>query len=166
MVLANGDDHYGKEPILLAVEHALHGDADEHALVAFTLANTLGASGDVNRAVCETDGSEMLLSTEEVHGLHADPSGGATDATGRAWEAHRLVSMNLWVLRPSVLPLFRTLFQAGAYGPGGEFGLPAVVDAALERHHRFRVLPTKSAWCGLTYPDDAELVRRMLADRP
>lgn len=165
VVLANADDHYGKPSIALALQHALNGDAEAHALVAFTLANTLSASGGVNRAICKVDANSELLSIHEWLGLRADPLGNIRDTTDGLWDGNELVSMNLWVLRPRIFSLFRELFNARSREPGPEFGLPAVVDAALARGHRFRVLPTKSAWCGLTYPADAELVRRMLAER-
>jgi hypothetical protein len=39
-IVANGDDLYGRRSLELAVEHAMEGISDEHALVAFDLART------------------------------------------------------------------------------------------------------------------------------
>ena len=55
VIIANGDDLYGKRSMAIACEHAMNGTPDEHALVAFALGNTLSPNGGVNRAVCEVD---------------------------------------------------------------------------------------------------------------
>lgn len=164
-IIANGDDHYGVEAIGQAVRHALHGDPLHHALVAFELGKTLSPSGGVNRAVCNTDAHGLLRSTEEVAGLQAITSGSITSTYGRTWPADALVSMNLWVLRPSLFPLFREEFAAHTAG-NGEFGLPTVVAAAIAKGHRFAVLHTAGTWCGLTHPADAALARQHLTARP
>ncbi len=161
-IIANGDDLYGSGAMEQAVRHALDGDPEQHALVAFELANTLSPSGGVNRAVCAMDAEGLLLSTQEVTGLQADASGNITSADGRTWPAATLVSMNLWVLHPALFPLFRTLFAAHT-ATNGEFGLPMVVSAAIAQHHRFAVLRTSETWCGLTHPADAGHVRQYLA---
>lgn len=164
VVIANGDDHYGEGSLRMALHHAIHEDAEEHALVGFDLANTLSASGPVNRAVCVVSEMGFLLSTEEVIGLRANAAGTITAADGWQWGADVLVSMNLWVLRPSVFGLFSSLFGATEL-KGAEYGLPDVVRKAISLGHRFRALRTVDTWCGLTYPDDAELVRRILSAR-
>lgn len=159
VIIANGDDHYGKGSVQQAMDHALHVAHDLHALVAFELYKTLSPSGGVNRAMCIIAADGTLRSTEEVRGLRADPEGRITSEDGRTWPGEALVSMNLWVLRPTLFPLFRALF--GHHQPAkGEFGLPTVVASAMEQRHRFRVLRTAESWCGLTHPADAELVRR------
>ena len=81
VVLVNADDHYGKESMALAVQHALNGDVEEHALVGFRLANTLSKSGGVNRAICSTEANDALMSTEEALGLRADEQGRCKDST-------------------------------------------------------------------------------------
>ena len=118
----------------------------------------------MNRALCEVDEGDLLISTEEVLGLRASDAGRIMDASGQEWSAHALVSMNLWVLRPPVFSLFRALFDASER-MGEEFGLPEVVREAIARGHRFHALRTVDTWCGLTYPDDAELVRLILSAR-
>lgn len=163
-ITANGDDHYGKEALQLAVDHALHADPQVHALVAFHLANTLSPGGGVNRAVCTTDIHGSLLFTEEVTGLYAGPDG-ISGPDGRTWPPDTMVSMNLWVFRPALFPLFRTLYAAHV-PTNGEFGLPNVVADAIAQQHRFVLVRTAAQWCGLTHPADAEIVRRELSRQP
>jgi hypothetical protein len=157
-VLVNGDDHYGSGAIGSAVGHALHGNAAEHALVAYQLANTLSPSGGVNRAVCAIDGAGKLLSTEEVTGLRAEGIL-VRDAAGHTWPGNTPVSMNLWVLRPSIRPLITEL---AAVARQGEYGLPEVARQAIGQGQVFRTIITKAEWTGLTHAADAEQVRQRL----
>ena len=164
MIIANGDDHYGEGSMRMAMHHATHGPPEEHAMVGFRLANTLSASGPVNRALCGMNEEDLLICTEEVEGLVAGSEGTITDAQGRELDPEAVVSMNLWVLRHSLSGLFRAQFGSTAR-EGAEYGLPEVVHAAIARGHCFRALRTNDTWCGLTYPADAELVRRTLSAR-
>lgn len=158
-VAVNGDDHYGRDAIQAAMHHALNGPAGEHALVAYRLERTLSAAGGVNRALCETDGNGFLVSTQEARGVRRE-GGHLRDEQGHTLEGDRLVSMNLWVFRPPLFPLFKEL--AGSERQG-EYGLPEVVQQAITRGHRFQVIPTEAQWTGLTFADDADLVRRSLS---
>ncbi|HMN06554.1 MAG TPA: NTP transferase domain-containing protein [Flavobacteriales bacterium] len=160
-VVVNGDDHYGHEAIGAAMGHALGGTATEHALVAYRLDRTLSPSGGVNRALCTLDGDGYLASTEEVRGIREE-NGFLLDEAGARWSHDRLASMNLWIFRSSLFPLFAEL---SAVERQGEYGLPEVVQIAIARGHRFRVIPTDAQWTGLTFADDANLVRRNLSRR-
>lgn len=164
VVVANGDNLYGQESLELAVRHALQGDEEHHALVAFRLGKTLSRNGAVNRAICTTDVRNMLRSTEEVVGLKAQPDGRITSEDGRPWAAEALVSMDLWVLRPRIFVLFRAGFSS-VMPRGAEYGISGVVASAIAQEHRFAVLTTNDPWYGLTNPGDADLVRRKLAER-
>lgn len=161
-VIANADDFYGETAIAEACAHAATADAD-HALVAFTLANTLSTSGPVNRALCRVDENGFLTSTAEHQGLRVDPSGNIIDAQHNTHDPSALVSMNLWVLRPAMRPFFQTAMeQFHAQGGQGECMLPAVVQQAVASGQRVRVLRTDARWAGLTYAADADIVRRSL----
>lgn len=164
-IVANGDDLYGRRSLELAVEHAMEGISDEHALVAFDLARTLSPHGPVNRAVCRKS-RYHLRGITEVRGLRARPDGTIVDETGRSWPARTPVSMNLWVMRDRFSMLLLVMDQDDPVEPGQELGLPDAVREALSIEHRFRILSTPDRWCGLTFPADADLVRRHLAEHP
>ncbi len=159
-IVVNGDDHYGSGAIALAVEHALRAPEHEHAMVAFDLERTLSPHGGVNRAVCTTDANNLLLRTVEVRGLRAQANGDIRDADGVKWAPSTLVSMNLWVLRPSIFPAFER--SSTAVSTGSEHGLPMVVQHAVGTGVALRVLRTSASWSGLTFPEDADIVRRSL----
>ena len=163
VIIANGDDLYGARSMALACEHAINGTQDEHALVAFTLGNTLSPNGGVNRAVCGVDGQSRLLSTHEVKGLSRNSDSGIFDEHGRVWGDDAPVSMNLWVMRPSMRAYFTAGFSHRVDGP--EFGLPDVVGAAIRGDERFRLLTSPDRWLGLTFAEDAQLVRDQLREQ-
>lgn len=160
IIVVNGDDHYGYGAIAIAVEHACHGPQSEHAMVAFELGRTLSPHGGVNRAVCSTDENARLIRTVEVRGLRGQTNGDILDAEGAAWAPSTLVSMNLWVLRPSIFPALQR--TAAVQATDQEHGLPTVVQLALDSGALVRVLPSTASWSGLTFPEDADIVRRSL----
>ena len=164
VIVANGDDLYGSTSITKAVHHAKQGQANEHALVTYDLANTLSANGPVNRAVCQLNEPGCLTGSEEVTGLQIDDQHVISSLNDRQWAPTTAVSMNLWVFRPTIFPMFLSLFaHHRAEGSITEFMLPNVVQHALSQGHTFRALHTGDHWCGLTYPADADLVRRTLS---
>ncbi len=166
VIVANGDDLYGSISIAKAVHHAKQGYANEHALVTFDLANTLSANGPVNRAVCQLNEAGCLTALEEVTGLRIDDQHVISSLNARKWAPTTAVSMNLWVFRPTIFPMFHSLFaHHRAEGSVTEFMLPVVVQHALSMGHTFRALHTGDNWCGLTYPADVDLVRRTLSLR-
>lgn len=158
-VVVNGDDHYGHAALAAAMEHAVHGQPEQHALVAYRLDRTLSPSGGVNRALCSADRDGYLVSTREATGVQAG-DGHVHDDQGTRLDGDRPVSMNLWIFRPTLFPLFGELARAERQG---EYGLPEVVQQAIARGHRFRVIPTAAQWVGLTFANDADLVRRSLS---
>ncbi len=163
VIIANGDDLYGARSLALACDTAIKGPADEHALVAFAMGNTLSPNGGVNRAVCEVDEQDRLLSTREVRGLARRTDGGIIDEDERTWSEGTPVSMNLWVMRPSIRQYFTEGFAHR--DNAREFGLPDVVHAAITKGERFRALTSPDRWMGLTFPGDAQLVRDQLRER-
>lgn len=164
-IVANADDYYGRESMRLACAHAREGASEESALVAFELGKTLSPNGPVNRALCK-DTPDHLRSTQEVLGLRRDADGAIRDAEGNAYEANALVSMNLWVLRQGFSHLAKRHWQERSEEAVGEFGLPDAARYAMQHKHGIRILRTTDRWCGLTFPADADLVRRHLAERP
>lgn len=157
-LVVNGDDLYGASSIRTAVEYARQGDPHESALVAFNLDRTLSPNGPVNRASCSVDG-EYLSDTHEVMGLAADDQDHIKDRKGEVYDARTPVSMNLWVLRPAFNALLVEAWRERDGAEPDEFGLPTAVHQAIERGHRFHMLRTHDAWFGLTFPEDAQLVR-------
>ena len=139
--------------------------ATEFAIVGFRLANTLSEHGAVSRGVCTTDAAGHLASITETHGITAADVG---VEPGKKFSGDTLVSMNCWGFTPALfggLDLqFREFLTARGGEPKSEFYLPGAVSTMIARSETtVRVLPTESAWFGITFRDDKPRVQAALA---
>jgi len=166
----NADDFYGADAYRLLCEH-LVGRA-EHALVGYTLRETMSAHGGVSRAIAEVDGHGYLSRLREVAaiaGLGAKYTGRTTAGETVTLDGSELVSMNLWGFSPAVLPTLERQFawflEARGSDPEGEFLLSEALGAQVRAGDaRVRVLPAaRSQWFGMTYSaDDAHVRDRIM----
>ena len=161
----NADDCYGADAFRLLFEH-LESSA-EHALVGYTLRETMSAHGGVSRAIVELDARGYLSRLTEVTDIVS--RGGAFTGHTTAGEAvalhgDELVSMNLWGFTPAVLPVlerqFAAFLEARSADPRAEFLLSEAVGAQLAAGDtRVRVLRTRARWFGMTFSADDASVR-------
>lgn len=168
----NADDFYGRRA-LDAIAAALRADDDADVLVGYRMRDTMSEAGTVNRAVCDLDVDGWLRGLREIVGVAPTTPGGdlfegRTPAGElRHFHGDALVSMNAWGFRPSVIPTLRAAFArflAAAPGPAAECILPESMGAAIRRREaRVRVLDARSAWLGITYPQDRPGVAEALA---
>ncbi len=138
----------------------------EFALVGFRLANTLSEHGAVSRGVCATTAAGRLASITETHGI--TPADVGTEP-GKKFPGELIVSMNCWGFTPAVFAgldgQFREFLTAHGTEPKSEFYLPAAVSTMIARGETtVRVLPTESAWFGITFRDDKPRVQAALAE--
>ncbi|MBL9210301.1 MAG: NTP transferase domain-containing protein [Opitutaceae bacterium] len=134
------------------------------AMVGFRLANTLSEHGTVSRGVCSVDGSGALQSIVEQAGIAAEEVG-----AGRRYPGDTVVSMNCWGFTPALSAgldaQFREFLAARGAEPKAEFYLPAAVSTMIARGEAtVRVLPTESAWFGVTYREDKPRVEAAIAE--
>jgi len=166
----NADDFYGADAYRLLCEHLVGGA--EHALVGYTLRETMSAHGGVSRAIAEVDAEGYLSRLTEVTDIVARGSA----YTGRTiagetvtLDGGELVSMNLWGFTPAVLPTlerqFARFFAERGRDPTPEFLLSEAVGAQVRAGDaRVRVLPAAGPqWFGMTYSADDERVRDRIA---
>ena len=162
----NADDYYGADAFRLLFDHL--AGARDHALVGYTLRETMSAHGGVSRAIAELDAQGYLSRLTEV----ADIAGRGSTYTGRTipgktvtLDGSELVSMNLWGFTPALLPTlerqFARFLEARGTEPTAEFLLSEAVGAQVSAGDaRVRVLPAAgSQWFGMTYSADDERVR-------
>lgn len=162
----NADDFYGEDSYRTLAKFLTTPAApgpDEYALVGFRLRNTLSAHGTVARGVCSADANGFLTVAEEMTALEAMPGGRARnrnpDGTFRELTGDEPVSMNMWGFRPPVFDQFRREFEAflrdNAASPKAEFYIPTAMTGLIRTGAaRCRILPTSSAWFGVTYRED------------
>lgn len=179
----NADDFYGADSFAQlarfltspAASPTIHGfdpmsghkppppEPAEFAMVGFRLANTLSEHGAVSRGICAAGDDGKLRSIEEHTGILASEVG-----AGKKYGGSEIVSMNCWGFTPA---LFAGLdaqlreFLATRWGEAkSEFYLPAAVSTMIARGEAtVRVLPTESAWFGVTYREDKPRVTAAIA---
>ena len=170
----NADDFYGFTAIraahdFLAAPHA----ANEHAMVAYRVENTLTENGSVSRGVCEVkDG--MLTGVVERTAIVPREGGAAFIEDGKETflPAGTPVSMNLWAFQHSMLDELRARFSKyldenlPVNPMKCEYFLPLAPNAILrEGTGSVRALTTDERWFGVTYRDDLAAVQRALAEK-
>ncbi|MEX2044942.1 MAG: sugar phosphate nucleotidyltransferase [Opitutus sp.] len=160
----NADDFYGADSFRQLAGFLAAARGSEFAMVGYPLANTLSEHGTVARGVCTVDAAGRLQSIVETTDIHAAQVG-----EGRRYTGAEIVSLNCWGFTSALfagldaqLPAFIT---ANAANPKAEFYLPECVSAMMARGEAaVRVLPTTSAWFGITYRDDKPRVVAAITD--
>ncbi|MEW6336757.1 MAG: NTP transferase domain-containing protein [Acidobacteriota bacterium] len=175
VIVINADDFYGPESFaLLARFLAAPPDTPvaRHALVAYRLANTLSAHGTVSRGVCDVDGEGWLRRVTEWERIEASPEGPVhtgADGSRHLFTGGERVSMNCWGFAPSIFaqlgPRLSAFLAARGDDPAAEFYLPAAVnDLLAEGSIAVRAFATEWPWFGITHRQEADEVRRRLAE--
>ena len=171
----NADDFYGLEAFQL-IGNFLSTDPDPtlHAMVGYEVKNTLSENGSVSRGVCAVDAYGHLTSVIErtkIYEQEGDPAGArivfeeGDGITPLAPDTP--VSMNFWGFKTGVFPLLQHQFEsyasANMNSPKAEFYIPTVMTNLIQTDTgRCNVFRSKSAWFGVTYPDDKPTVQAAL----
>lgn len=167
-VTINADDFYGRPGLKDAFELATNIQADPTLLgiVTYQLSKTISTYGSVSRGVCEVK-DDILVKVVEHTQIRTNQNGLVDEATAKEFSGEELVSMNLWVLKPT---LFDTITEQlnqeiqQLIANNAELYLPSCVQHQMD-YNSVTVLnkPTQSDWMGLTYQEDrAEVVKTLL----
>lgn len=166
----NADDFYGRDGFEKAATF-LKNDCkkDVYAIVGYELLKTLSEHGTVNRGVCEVDQNHNLVSV--VERLNVSKQGDKIvcndEHTPKELPLDTHVSMNFWCFHPSLFDyskkVFKEFLEENASNPKAEFFIPIVADKFIkEREGVIKVIPTSAKWFGVTYKEDAPMVRESL----
>ncbi len=162
----NADDFYGRDAFqkigdFLAQESC--SDEKKHfAMVGYRLDQTLSRHGSVARGICQVAKNGTLLSVQEMTRL-VPVAGGAENREDPGQIVHlsgsERVSLNLWGFTPALFDELEARFpvwlSAHANDLKAEWYIPFVVDEMIrEKRVDVQVLPTESAWFGVTYRED------------
>ena len=173
----NADDFYGVTSFAKIGQY-LTGARDrdgvgDYCLVGFTLWKTLSDHGHVARGICAADEGGYLTEISERTKIRksGDTAEYAED-NGETWTAvsrDSLASMNMWGFTPGYLEALWECFPAwlekNIGGAKTEFYLPETVGQMIrEGQARVKVLPTDERWFGVTYREDAPLVKAVIRD--
>jgi hypothetical protein len=116
--------------------------------------------------VCVADAAGLLRSiTEQTNIVAADIGPGP----GKKFSGDEVVSMNCWGFTPALFGALDAQLREFLAARGGdakaEFYLPAAVSEQIARGQTgVRVLPTASAWFGVTYRADKPRVATAIAE--
>ncbi len=161
--VVNADDFYGADSFVqLGRFLGPARTGRSFALVGFRLDRTLSEHGAVSRGVCEAVGGHLRSITERT-GINPADVG-----PGRALSGAEIVSMNCWGFTPGLFSeleadLVRFVAERGQ-DPAAEFYLPTAVSGMVGRGSAaVEVLPTSSAWFGITHRADRPRVASSIA---
>jgi len=168
----NADDFYGASAFQSVYDFLINeADSGHHAMIGYTIGNTLTENGYVARGVCKTDGGRLMEITERTH-IETRPGGAAYTEDGANYSFipdDTTVSMNFWAFGQSVMNEIDNRFPAflSENLPKAplkcEYFLPLIPNMLLrEGKAEIRVLHTPDKWYGVTYAADIPVVRRAL----
>tara|TARA_B100001248_G_scaffold220746_1_gene176627 strand:- start:72334 stop:73191 length:858 start_codon:yes stop_codon:yes gene_type:complete len=166
-VAINADDYYGPQAFQKAAQF-LKDNTQDHALVTYSLANTLSPNGSVSRGICETDQNSHLLSVTEHPCIERTESGLVSESTLEPLSGHEPVSLNFWAFQSSIFSTLKEQFQVfleqHGKDPKAEFYLPHAVSTLIaQKQTTVHALTSTDAWCGVTYAEDRGWVESILA---
>ena len=166
----NADDFYGRDGFEKASKFLLN-DCNEnvYSIVGYELLKTLSEHGTVNRGVCEVDKKGDLVSVVERLNVsrHGDKIICNDEHLPKELPLDTHVSMNFWCFHPSVFEytkkVFKEFLSHNVSNPKAEFFIPIVADKFIKDGEGIiKVIPTSAKWFGVTYKDDAPIVRESL----
>lgn len=175
-VVINADDYYGHDGFAKAYDFCQNGCTDQTwGIIGYTLSKTLSEHGTVSRGVCQTDENNNLVSINERTEIGwKEDRVFYRDADGEhEVAANSPVSMNFWCFSPGVFDyskkLFHNFIKDSGHLPKAEFFIPIVGDHFIkEPGCAIRVVPTEAQWFGVTYKQDAPIVKasidKLIAD--
>lgn len=165
----NADDFYGKNAFENAAAFLNIGcNESTYAIVGYDLLKTLSDHGTVNRGVCSLDNYGKLHTVTER--LNISKSGQTIIADDGQQPSELAVdtrvSMNFWCFHPSFFEYTHKLFLQFLETHGSElkseFFIPIVADQFIKEGGVIEIIPTSSSWFGVTYKEDAPVVKENL----
>ncbi len=159
----NADDYYGRSAygILGSYLETLGNDDTTHAMVGFTLKNTMSPSGSVSRAICVIDNGN-LVSMEENTKIEYTADGGVVShmPSGDVMlTGEEPVSMNFFGFTPKAFDSFMEYWEdfkrKNIREMKVECLLPnGVSEMVTSGKGSVKVFTTPDKWFGMTYPED------------
>lgn len=169
--IINADDFYGRDAYIKAAEFLKSGITGRNfGMIGYRASNTLTANGAVKRGVCSSNNGYLTSliesKVEEVDGIiTASPLNGA-----KAFNVSNdtLVSMNMFLFTKDIFNILDrdilSYFEEHKDNLNeGEFLIPDVVCDHIARNDiTVKVIDTNSIWYGVTYREDAAMVKESL----
>lgn len=167
----NADDFYGQDAFQKAYDFLVNACNDQtFALLGYQLENTLSENGSVSRGVCEVDTNNNLVQINErlkVYKENGQIVYEETDGSKHPIDESAKASMNFWCFSPALFPFlqeeFRKFLQQSGQELKTEFLIPYSADQFVKQGKGvIKVIPTAAQWFGVTYKEDAPVVKQKL----
>jgi hypothetical protein len=165
----NADDFYGQNAFENAAAFLNVGCTKTNfAIVGYDLVKTLSEHGTVNRGICKLDYDGNLATiTERINIARIDGKIICDDGLEpKELSINTRVSMNFWCFDPSFFAYTQKQFKDFLDHSGkelkSEFFIPIVADQFIKEGGKIEVIPTTSLWFGVTYKEDAPIVKKSL----
>ncbi|HQW84041.1 MAG TPA: sugar phosphate nucleotidyltransferase [Ferruginibacter sp.] len=163
----NADDFYGRDAFLKAAGFLMNKCNEKtYSIIGYALEKTLSDHGSVSRGVCQVDENQNLVSIKERTKIYKegniiifeDEDGKHTVPSASS------VSMNFWCFHPSLFSFTEKLFldfvKENSTNLKAEFFIPIIAEDFMDnRGGDINVIPTASKWFGVTYKEDAPVVK-------
>lgn len=172
--VVNADDYYGRSAYAVMGRYlsSLDDSSTDHAMVGFTLENTMSPSGSVTRALCKADGDGFVTSLVETFKILRRNGrvvsilpDGKEYLTGK-----ELVSMNFFGFTPRIFEgfhMFRDEFKReNITSPKAKCLLATGMCGIIAKGEgRLKLLSSSDRWFGMTYPEDKPQVMEALREK-
>ena len=164
----NADDFYGKDAFTKAYKFLTNKASDErYAVLGYELANTLSEHGSVSRGVISTNNNNELTGIDERLKIYRKEDGQIVYEEGDQLiplADTTMVSMNFFCFAPNFIQLCEQLFNEfldnNINNPKAEFLMPQAADQFIKMGKgQIEVIPTSAKWFGVTYKEDAPIVK-------
>lgn len=169
-VVINADDFYGRNAFIHAktLNQNLELAANRYGIVTYQLQNTLSENGGVSRGICKLN-QHVLKDVEEYTNIfrYEDKIIFEEDDISGVMAPNIPVSMNFWILHPSIFRALEDRFESFMKNHSkelkAEFYLPQVINELIhESKVEVAALVSTDQWFGMTYPDDKITVKEQI----
>ena len=168
----NADDFYGRDAFEKAYKFLTTEVSPElYSIIGYDLSKTLSEHGTVSRGVCEVDENNFLISISERVKIYREGSKIVYEENDQKTEVpdDSKVSMNFWCFHQSMFSLteewFHEFVDKNLGNPKAEFFIPIIGDHFVKSGKgKIKVIPTDAQWFGVTYKEDAPIVKEELED--
>ncbi|MES2201313.1 MAG: sugar phosphate nucleotidyltransferase [candidate division FCPU426 bacterium] len=162
-LMINADDFYGRESFEVVARHLEKGGPD-YCMAGYRLKNTLSDNGTVARGVCASGPDGNLTAVDELTKIGKEGTGAKDAVTGRVMSGEEIVSMNFFGFSTAIFGQIEGLLDEFLKTQGqdlkSEIYIPKVLDRLIRDHKaQVKVLPSNGQWFGVTYREDAPLVK-------
>ncbi|MEP7144392.1 MAG: sugar phosphate nucleotidyltransferase [Ferruginibacter sp.] len=163
----NADDFYGRDSFEKAAFFLINEcNENTYSIIGYELAKTLSEYGTVSRGVCEVDENSNLVSIKERTKIYKENDKIVYEENGVKYEVpfNSSVSMNFWCFPPTMFTttekLFHDFVKENYADIKSEFFIPLLGDDFVKNQHGIiKVIPTSAQWFGVTYKEDAPIVK-------